>query len=120
MVCVYIQKAFEVWTNTLILLLSSTEPPVKLARPERLSDVMECFSGAPLVLEVEVSRPSAKVMWRKNEGEVDESGHVTISEDGLLRRLTIQHPTPGDSGKYTCDAMDDTIDFQVNVSGARS
>ncbi|XP_046886415.1 obscurin-like protein 1a isoform X2 [Hypomesus transpacificus] len=104
--------------DSVTFLVTVTEPPVKLARPERLSDVMECFSGAPLVLEVEVSRPSAKVMWRKNEGEVDESGHVTISEDGLLRRLTIQHPTPGDSGKYTCDAMDDTIDFQVNVSEA--
>ncbi|CAB1327738.1 unnamed protein product [Coregonus sp. 'balchen'] len=91
-------------------------PPVKLARPETMSDVMDCFSGDPIVLEIEVSRFNAEVIWMKDGGEVEESSDVSITEDGLIRRLTIRTPAPGDSGKYTCLASDDLIDFQVKVS----
>lgn len=96
-----------------------SEPPVKLARSETMSDVMDCFSGDPIVLEIEVSRFNAEVIWMKDGGEVEESSDVTITEDGLIRRLTIRTPVPGDSGKYTCLASDDLIDFQVKVSGKR-
>ncbi|XP_038853293.1 obscurin-like protein 1 [Salvelinus namaycush] len=97
-------------------LVTITEPPVKLARSETMSDVMDCFSGDPIVLEIEVSRFNAEVIWMKDGGEVEESSDVTITEDGLIRRLTIRTPAPGDSGKYTCLASDDLIDFQVKVS----
>ncbi|XP_038835461.1 obscurin-like protein 1 [Salvelinus namaycush] len=97
-------------------LVTITEPPVKLARSETMSDVMDCFSGDPIVLEIEVSRFNAEVIWMKDGGEVEESSDVTITEDGLIRRLTIRTPSPGDSGKYTCLASDDLIDFQVKVS----
>lgn len=70
-----------------------------------------------MILEIEVSRPNAEVKWLINGEEIQQSSNVTITEDGLIRRLTIHSPTPGDSGKYTCDAMDDKIDFQVKVSG---
>ncbi|XP_036807832.1 obscurin-like protein 1 [Oncorhynchus mykiss] len=97
-------------------LVTISEPPVKLARSETMSDVMDCFSGDPIVLEIEVSRFNAEVIWMKDGGEVEESSDVTITEDGLIRRLTIRTPVPGDSGKYTCLASDDLIDFQVKVS----
>lgn len=80
-------------------------------------DKVESFAGKPIVLEIEVSRSSAEVKWWLNGKKVEESSNVTITEDGLIRRLTIQSPTPADSGKYTCDAVDDSIDFQVKVSG---
>uniref|UniRef100_A0A8C2WK13 Obscurin like cytoskeletal adaptor 1 n=1 Tax=Cyclopterus lumpus TaxID=8103 RepID=A0A8C2WK13_CYCLU len=66
---------------------------------------------------IPVSRLGAEVVWRLNGKEVEESSDVTITEDGLIHRLTIHCPTPEDSGKYTCDAVDDKIDFQVKVSG---
>lgn len=94
-----------------------SEPPVKLTRPKKTSDKVERFAGDPIVLEVEVSRPSAEVKWWVDGREVEESGNVTITVDGLVRRLTIHSPTPKDSGKYTCEATDDKIDFQVKVSG---
>ncbi|XP_045078361.1 obscurin-like protein 1a isoform X2 [Coregonus clupeaformis] len=102
--------------NSVTWLVTITEPPVKLARPETMSDVMDCFSGDPIVLEIEVSRFNAEVIWMKDGGEVEESSDVSITEDGLIRRLTIRTPAPGDSGKYTCLASDDLIDFQVKVS----
>uniref|UniRef100_A0A8D2ZFD3 Obscurin like cytoskeletal adaptor 1a n=1 Tax=Scophthalmus maximus TaxID=52904 RepID=A0A8D2ZFD3_SCOMX len=82
-------------------------------------DKLESFAGKPIVMEIEVSRPNAGVKWRLNGREIEESIDITIAEDGLVRRLTIHNPTPKDSGKYTCDAADDKIEFQVKVSGKR-
>ena len=90
-----------------------------LNRPINTSDNLESFAGKPIVLEIEVSRPSAEVKWWLNGKEVEENSNITITEDGLIRRLTIHNPTTEDSGKYTCDAVDDKIDFQVKVSGKR-
>jgi len=90
-----------------------------LMRPKNKSDILDSFAGKPIVLETEVSRLTAEVKWWLNGREVKQSNNVTITEDGLIRRLTIHNPTPDDSGKYTCDAVDDKIDFQVTVSGRR-
>jgi len=91
---------------------------VKLASPRGASgDQVESFSGEPVVLEVTVSRPSAAVRWLLDGREIQAGANVTVTEDGLVRRLTILSPAPGDSGKYTCDAVDDVMDFQVKVTG---
>ena len=91
---------------------------MKLASPSGGSgDPVESFSGEPVVLEVTVSRPSATVQWLLDGREIQAGANVAVSEDGLIRRLTILSPTPGDSGKYTCDAVNDAMDFQVKVTG---
>uniref|UniRef100_A0A3B5MSE5 Obscurin like cytoskeletal adaptor 1a n=1 Tax=Xiphophorus couchianus TaxID=32473 RepID=A0A3B5MSE5_9TELE len=91
-------------------------PPVMLSRPKNLPDKLEGFAGKPIVLETEVSRLTADVKWLLNGKEIEQSSNIAITEDGIFRRLTINSPTPNDSGKYTCDATDDKIDFQVKVS----
>lgn len=101
------------------VLIFPLEPAVTLTRPENMPDILESFAGKPIVLEIQVSRPNAEVKWWLNGREIEESSNVTITEDGLTHRLTIHSPTPEDSGKYTCDALDDKIYFQVNVSGKR-
>ncbi|XP_059184069.1 obscurin-like protein 1a [Centropristis striata] len=102
--------------DSVAFLVTITEPPVTLTRPENMPDTLESFAGKPVVLEIEVSRPNAEIKWWLNGREVQESSNITISEDGFIHRLTIHSPTPEDSGKYTCDAVDDKIDFQVKVS----
>lgn len=82
-----------------------------------MSDEVSSFSGEPIVLEIAVSRPSAGVKWWLDGKEIQESENITITEDGLIRCLTIHSPTPVDSGKYTCNAVDDKIDFQVKITG---
>ncbi len=84
-----------------------------------MPDKLESFAGKPIVLEIEVSRPNSEVKWWLNGREIEESSNITITEDGLIHRLTIHSPTPEDTGKYTCDAVDDKVDFQVKVSGKR-
>lgn len=100
-----------------LLIAFNLEPPVMLTRPKNMPDKLESFAGKTIVLESRMSRPNAEVKWWLNGREVEESSNITITQDGLIRRLTIHSPTPEDSGKYTCDAVDDKIDFQVKVSG---
>lgn len=102
--------------DSVAFLVTITEPPVALTRPQNMIDKLESFAGKPIVLEIEVSRPNAEVSWWLNGEEIEESSNVIFTEDGLIRRLTIHSPSPADSGKYTCDAVDDKIDFQVKVS----
>ncbi|GLD63419.1 obscurin-like protein 1, partial [Lates japonicus] len=102
--------------DSVAFLVTITEPLVTLTRPKNTPDKLQSFAGQPIVMEIEVSRPSAEVKWWLNGKEIEENSNVTITEDGLIRRLTIHVPTPQDSGKYTCDAIDDKIDFQVKVS----
>ncbi|KAM4602185.1 obscurin-like protein 1a [Polymixia lowei] len=102
--------------DSVAFLVTITELPVKMTRPERMSDKVESFAGEPMVLEIEVSRASVDVRWLVDGTEITESSDVTITEDGLIRRLTIHSPTAMHSGKYTCDAVDDKIDFQVKIS----
>ncbi|XP_023276058.1 obscurin-like protein 1 [Seriola lalandi dorsalis] len=102
--------------DSVALLVTITEPPVTLTLPKNTPDKLDSFAGKPIVMEIEVSRPSAEVKWWLNGKEIEENSNVTITEEGLIRRLTIHVPTPKDSGKYTCDAGDDKIDFQVKVS----
>nr|XP_020476185.1 obscurin-like protein 1 [Monopterus albus] len=102
--------------DSVTFLVTITEPPVTLNRSKSTPAKLEIFTDKPIVLETEVSRPNAEVKWWLNSREMVESRNITIRKDGLIRRLTIHSPTPADSGKYTCDAIDDKIDFQVKVS----
>ncbi|KAM3585641.1 uncharacterized protein V6R79_023469 [Siganus canaliculatus] len=102
--------------DSVVFLVTVTEPLVTLTRPQNTPDKLQSVAGQPVVLEVEVSRLNADVRWLLNGREVEESSNITITEDGLIRRLTIHSPSPEDSGKYTCDAGNDEIDFQVKVS----
>uniref|UniRef100_A0A671LA03 Obscurin-like protein 1 n=1 Tax=Sinocyclocheilus anshuiensis TaxID=1608454 RepID=A0A671LA03_9TELE len=79
--------------------------------------ITESFAGEPVVLELEVSCDNAEVCWMKDGVKVEESSNITITENGLVRKLTIHFPTLKDSGIYTCNAIDDTMDFKVKITG---
>lgn len=108
---------FSFLTYLLFFFFLTLEPPAKLSRPQNMPEKLETYSGDPIVLETEVSRPNAEVKWWLNGREIVDSSNVTVTVDGLIHRLTIHSPTPEDSGKYSCDVIDDKIDFQVKVSG---
>lgn len=102
--------------DSVAFLVTITEPTVALSRPKNIPEMLKWCTGKPIVLEIEVSRSNAEVKWIFNDRVIEESTNVTITEDGLIRRLTIHSPSPSDSGKFTCEAGDDKINFQVKVS----
>ncbi|XP_054646786.1 obscurin-like protein 1a isoform X1 [Dunckerocampus dactyliophorus] len=102
--------------DSVTFMVTIKEPPVALSRLDNTLMKLESFPGKPIILEVQVSRPNADVKWLQNGQKMEESSSVTITENGLIRRLTIHSPSVGDSGTYSCDAVDDRLDFQVQIS----
>lgn len=100
-----------------MLIFFPTEPPVKLSCSKETGSITESSAGDPVVLELEVSRDNAEVCWMKDGVKVEESSNITITENGLVRKLTIHSPALKDSGIYTCNAIDDTMDFKVKITG---
>ncbi|XP_072539034.1 obscurin-like protein 1a [Salminus brasiliensis] len=91
------------------------EPPVKLSCSKKTDGIIQTLAGEAVVLELEVSRENAEVCWMKNGVKVEESNNITITMDRLVRKLIIHSPKLADSGLYTCNAIDDTMDFQVKI-----
>ena len=81
---------------------------------------MERCAGEALVLDCEVSRANAEVLWKRNGEELADTRRVTVLEDGVLRQLTVHCLGLDDAGRYVCDAKDDVMDFQVKVKGIQS
>lgn len=74
-------------------------------------------SGDDLILAIEVSRASAPVEWYCNDKRLVEDSRTTIETYGTLRKLIITDIRPSDSGKYTCDAVNDKMMTIVKVQG---
>ncbi|XP_068612340.1 obscurin-like protein 1a [Brachionichthys hirsutus] len=110
------EYACDTEDDGVVFLVTITEPPVTLTRPQNMAEQVERFAGTPVVLEVEASRLDADVKWWINGEEIEESKNVAVTEDGFTHRLTIRSPTPKDSGKYTCNAVDAKLDFLVKVT----
>ncbi|KAI4883548.1 hypothetical protein NFI96_026922, partial [Prochilodus magdalenae] len=94
------------------------EAPVKLSTSKKTESIVQNFAGKAVVLELEVSRENAEVCWMKNGVKVEENSNITVEMEGLVRKLVIHSPTLADSGLYTCNAIDDTMDFQVKITEA--
>ncbi|XP_024142928.1 obscurin-like protein 1 [Oryzias melastigma] len=101
--------------DSMTFFVNIAEPPVRFIRPRKTASKVEKMTGEALVLDCEVSRPNAKVTWKKNGEEVEDSRNITIFDDGVVRQLTIHSLTMEDAGQYMCDAKDDVMDFNVKV-----
>ncbi|XP_054643846.1 obscurin-like protein 1 isoform X4 [Dunckerocampus dactyliophorus] len=101
--------------DSMTFFVNIAEPPVRFVRPRKMLSRVEKVVGETMVLDCEVSRPNAVVLWKKNGEEVEDSTAVTIVEDGVMRQLTIHSLTLEDAGIYVCDAKDDVMDFHVKV-----
>ncbi|XP_077176937.1 obscurin-like protein 1 isoform X5 [Paroedura picta] len=74
------------------------------------------LAGMPLLLECEVSASDAPVQWFKDGDPVPlDDDNLTVQSEGCIRQLLIHSACPLDSGTYTCDTADDTMEFTVTV-----
>ncbi|XP_077436910.1 obscurin-like isoform X2 [Vanacampus margaritifer] len=101
--------------DSMTFFVNIAEPPVRFVRPRKIVNRLEKVLGESLVLDCEVSRPNAVVLWKRNGEEVEDSNNVTVAEDGVVRQLTVHSLTIKDVGIYVCDAKDDVMDFHVKV-----
>ncbi|KAK2849807.1 hypothetical protein Q7C36_008590 [Tachysurus vachellii] len=102
--------------DSVTFFVNIAEPPVRFIRPRKMAYEVERFVGETIVLDCQVSRSNAEVMWKKNGEEIEENSNITIIEDGSTRQLTIHSSRVEDTGQYLCDAKDDVMDFSVKIN----
>ncbi|TSL54341.1 Obscurin [Bagarius yarrelli] len=102
--------------DSVTFFVNIAEPPVRFIRPRKMAYKVERFVGDTIVLDCEVSRSNAEVIWKKNGEEIEENSNITITEDGSARQLTIHSSRAEDTGQYLCDAKDDVMDFSLKIN----
>uniref|UniRef100_A0A8C6U267 Obscurin like cytoskeletal adaptor 1a n=1 Tax=Neogobius melanostomus TaxID=47308 RepID=A0A8C6U267_9GOBI len=93
--------------NITVCFTYPTEPEVQLTHT----------ASERLELCCEISKADATVVWYRDGLEVEETSNLVLEVDGAKRRLVIPVPTPDDTGEYVCDTEDDSVAFQVTITG---
>ncbi|NWH80842.1 OBSL1 protein, partial [Piaya cayana] len=91
------------------------EPPVTILQPCRPPPVVTVTVGETVMLGCELSHTDAPVHWVREGVRLEAGGSLVLEEEGAHRRLLIPMARAEDSGKYTCDAIDDRVTFTVQV-----
>ncbi|XP_018598063.2 obscurin-like protein 1 isoform X1 [Scleropages formosus] len=91
------------------------EPPVSILGKSCTQEPHSLEVGGDLILACEVSRPNAPVQWYCNERLLSSDSRTSIESYGTVRKLILSELQPSDSGKYTCDAVDDKMVTVVKV-----
>ncbi|KAF1610401.1 Obscurin-like protein 1, partial [Eudyptes chrysolophus] len=93
-----------------------SEPPVRILQPRRPPPIVTVSPGETVTLDCELSRADAPVCWTKEGVRLEAGGSLVLEEEGAHRCLLIPAARAEHSGKYVCDATDDTVTFTVQVS----
>ncbi|XP_016375660.1 LOW QUALITY PROTEIN: obscurin-like [Sinocyclocheilus rhinocerous] len=92
------------------------------AHPVRFSALPEIArnkfieAGCPIILQCEISDPTAQVSWLKDGVELQQDSGLDIQSEGTMRKMIIQSAELKHSGVYSCEAVDDRIAFKVDVA----
>ncbi|NXW40578.1 OBSL1 protein, partial [Nyctiprogne leucopyga] len=92
-----------------------SEPPVRILQPRRPPPIVTVSPGETVTLDCELSRADAPMSWAKDGVRLEAGGSLVLEEEGVHRRLLIPAAQAEHSGKYICDATDDTMTFTVQV-----
>nr|XP_055070972.1 obscurin-like protein 1 isoform X14 [Misgurnus anguillicaudatus] len=72
-------------------------------------------AGCPIILQCEISDPTALVQWYKDGLQLLPQSGVNIQTEHTTRTLVIQSAKLSDSGFYSCNTADDISEFFVDV-----
>ncbi|XP_072556525.1 obscurin-like protein 1 isoform X4 [Paramormyrops kingsleyae] len=93
-------------------------PPVKFSDVPEAQRHKSVKPGCPIILQCEVSDPTAQVCWSKDGIELHPKTGINIQSEGTMRTLIIQSADICHSGVYSCNTMDDIIQFYVDIKAA--
>ncbi|XP_042302958.1 obscurin-like protein 1 isoform X3 [Sceloporus undulatus] len=103
-------------TDSAFFTVSVAAPKVHISPVPEAQSFQTILAGMPILLECEVSTTDAPVQWLKDGEPVPlDDDNFTIQSEGFLRKLLIHSACPLDSGTYTCNTADDTVNFIVTV-----
>ncbi|XP_023278851.1 obscurin-like protein 1 isoform X1 [Seriola lalandi dorsalis] len=90
-------------------------PPVRFSAMPDVERNKTIPIGCPIVLQCELSDPSAQVHWYKDGSKLHPQNGVEILTDGLARKLIVHSAEYFHSGLYCCKTKGDTITFSVDI-----
>ena len=73
--------------------------------------------GRPIVLQCELSDPTAQVFWYKDGTKLQQQSGLSTQSDGIKRTLIVQSAEFCHSGMYSCKTKGDAVQFNVDVKG---
>lgn len=100
-----------------VLFSSFSELPVKILGKTDAKIEKQFLVSDDIILVCELSRANASVSWYKDDKLIDDNERYCIEEQGVFRSLVVLNAAFEDSGKYTCDAVDDKMVFYITVKG---
>uniref|UniRef100_A0A674HJ43 Obscurin n=1 Tax=Taeniopygia guttata TaxID=59729 RepID=A0A674HJ43_TAEGU len=95
---------------------SLTQPPV-LSVCSKSGGVVKAIAGKRAEFVSETSEANIMVKWYKDGKEITASKKFTMEDKGKLHKLVASAVTKEDEGTYTCKIGDDTLTFDLKVSG---
>ncbi|XP_059823540.1 obscurin-like protein 1 isoform X2 [Hypanus sabinus] len=113
------QYTCDATDNSITFCVTVSEPPVRIVNTADDTKA-EYLKSDRIVLNCELSRPSAEVKWYKNGLEVEGDANIVMVSHGVHRSLIIQSARIEDSGEYVCDTGDDSIFFDITVREPRA
>ncbi|XP_026152000.1 obscurin isoform X8 [Mastacembelus armatus] len=90
-------------------------PPVRFSAISDAERNKTIHKGCSIVLQCELSDPSAQVHWYKDGSKLHPQNGVDILTDGLVRKLIVHSAEFFHSGLYCCKTKGDTIMFNVDI-----
>ncbi|XP_067459162.1 obscurin isoform X2 [Thunnus thynnus] len=90
-------------------------PPVRFSANPDAERNKTIQRHCPIILQCELSDPSAQVHWYKDGSKLHPQSGVDILTDGLVRKLVVQSADFFHSGLYCCKTKGDTITFSVDI-----
>lgn len=80
----------------------------------------EVEEGRTAVLHCELTKPNARVEWRKGNTVLHSNDKYEIRQEGTHAELFIYDAEAQDAGDYTCDSGDQQTTASLQVKGRRS
>uniref|UniRef100_A0A8B9MBB1 Obscurin, cytoskeletal calmodulin and titin-interacting RhoGEF n=1 Tax=Accipiter nisus TaxID=211598 RepID=A0A8B9MBB1_9AVES len=84
---------------------------------EKSGGVIRAIAGKQAEFVSETSEANIMVKWYKDGKEITASKKFTMEDKGKLHKLVASAVTKEDEGTYTCKIGDDTLIFDLKVSG---
>ncbi|XP_041663267.1 obscurin-like isoform X16 [Cheilinus undulatus] len=93
-------------------------PPVRFSAIPEAERNKTIQAGCPIVLQCELSDPSAQVHWFKDGSKLHPQTGLDILAEGLARTLIVHSAEYFHSGLYCCKTKGDTVMFSVDIKAS--
>ncbi|XP_075954719.1 obscurin [Anarhichas minor] len=103
----------EAGTEKLVFKVQMTDAAVKFQK-KLVKDT--CVQASEkVVLTTELTTESGSVKWLRDGVELKEGSKYEMKKEGLSRTLVVKSSDSKDSGTYSCQTVDDKLEFKVQV-----